>query len=150
MLEALSILLADDSDDDAFFTQRCFAVSGHPFEIRRCSNGTELVRALESCGPELPRAVILDLKMPLMDGFETLQWIRRQPALLALPVVILSSSGLQEDQDRARALGATEYLVKPTSLAQLERMIKDLLARLSRPSQPPIDATAVPTATAQP
>src|SRR5688572_31076372 len=144
MLEAPLILLADDSDDDAFFARRCFAISGHPFEIRRCSNGTELIRALESCGPNLPRAVILDLKMPLMNGFETLQWIRRQPSLLTLPVIILSSSSLQEDQDRARALGATEYLVKPTSLAQLERMIKDLLSRLSQPS---IEPTVLPSTT---
>ena len=142
MLEALYILLADDSDDDAFFAQRCFAAAGQAFEIRRCSNGAELIRALESCGSDLPRAVVLDLKMPFMDGFETLQWIRGQPSLRTLPVVVLSSSSLQEDQDRARALGASEYLVKPSTLHQLERMIKDLLSRLSQSS---IDPTALPS-----
>ena len=141
MLEALYILLADDSDDDAFFAQRCVAAAGQAFEIRRCSNGAELIHALASCGADLPRAVILDLKMPLMDGFETLQWIRRQPTFRSLPVVVLSSSSLQEDQDRARSLGANEYLVKPSSLHQLERMIKDLLTRLSQLS---IDPTALP------
>ena len=132
MLEAPYILLADDSDDDAFFALRCFAVSGRDFEIRRCSNGAEIVRALESCGVDLPRAVILDLKMPLMDGFETLRWVRRQPAFKALSVIILSSSNLEEDQDRARALGANEYLVKPSQFAQLEQLLKELASRLAQ------------------
>jgi CheY-like chemotaxis protein len=134
MLEAPYILLAEDNDDDTFFAERCFAASGQKFELKRCVNGTHVVRALESCGSELPRAVILDLKMPLMDGFEALQWIRQRPAYQTLPVIVLSSSGLPEDQERARALGATEYLVKPNSLSDLERLLKNLAARLAEVS----------------
>jgi CheY-like chemotaxis protein len=141
MLEAPYILLAEDSDDDSFFAQRCLAASGQLFKLRRCSNGNDLIHELQSCGIDLPAAVILDLKMPLMDGFETLDWIRRQAAYAALPVIILSSSALAEDQERARALGASEYLVKPGSLADLERLLKDLAARIAAgfplPIQPP-------------
>src|SRR5688572_2460986 len=131
MLEAPYILLAEDSDDDTFFAHRCFAAADQPFELRRCNNGDHLVHALQSCGADLPSAVILDLKMPLMDGFETLEWIRRQPAYNTLPVIILSSSPLAEDQERARVLGATEYLVKPNTLGELEKVIKDLAMRIA-------------------
>jgi CheY-like chemotaxis protein len=130
MLKAPCILLAEDSDDETFFAERCFAASGIDFELRRATDGNQLVRALEACGTELPRAIILDLKMPLMNGFETLEWIRQRPAYRTLPVIILSSSAMAEDQDRARSLGATEYLVKPHSLLELEKLLKDLAMRL--------------------
>ena len=131
MLGAPYILLAEDSDDDTFFAQRCFAAAGQPFELRRFNNGDHLVHALRSCGADLPSAVILDLKMPLMDGFETLAWIRQQPAFGALPVIILSSSSIEEDRERARKLGATEYLVKPNSLSDLEKLLKALAMRIA-------------------
>ncbi len=138
MLEAPYILLAEDSDDDNYFAQRCFAASDIRFELRRCTDGSDVVRHLESCGSDLPRAIILDLKMPLMDGFETLEWIRRHAACRSMTVVILSSSGLAEDRERARLLGASEYLVKPHSLGDLEKMLKDLAMRLATPpSSPP-------------
>ena len=130
MLKAPYILLAEDSDDDTFFARRCFAASGVTFDLQRCVDGRQLVSTLQNCGSALPRAVILDLKMPLMDGFETLQWIRQQPAFQKLPVVVLSSSGLPQDMNRARELGATEYLLKPHTLADLEKMLKKLADRL--------------------
>ena len=128
--------------------QRCFAASGQAFELRRCLDGTHVVHALETCGNEIPRAVILDLKMPLMDGFEALAWIRQQPAYQALPVIILSSSGLAEDRHRAAQLGATEYLVKPHSLPELEKLLKDLATRLAANSQffPPSETRLPPRA----
>lgn len=137
MLEAPYILFAEDSDDDTFFARRCFAASGSKFQLRRCVNGRDLCLELRNCGEALPCAVVLDIKMPLMDGFETLKWIREQPACRHLPVFVLSSSTIQEDKDRARQLGATEYLVKPHSLPDLEKLLKKLAARLSEDSSPP-------------
>lgn len=131
MLEAPFILLAEDSEDDSYFARRCFAAAGVTLEVRRYWNGQELCRALSSCGEKLPWAVVLDLKMPLMDGFEVLEWIRQQPAYAQLPVVILSSSGMEMDRARAEELGATEYLVKPNSLHELELLVKELVRRLA-------------------
>ena len=142
MLGAPYILLAEDNDDDTFFAQRCFAASGQPFELRRCSNGGQLIQELQSSGAKLPSAVILDLKMPFMDGFETLEWIRRQPAYSALPVIILSSSPLAEDRERARVLGATEYLVKPNTLGELEKALKGLAMRIAAGRVLPIQPQA--------
>lgn len=130
MLRAPYILLAEDSDDDTFFTRRCLAAAGIELELRRCSDGLEVCDALKKCGDDLPLAIVVDLKMPLMDGFETLQWIRGQPAFSHLPVVVLSSSDMQQDVSRAQKLGCTEYLVKPHSLAELEKLLKALVERL--------------------
>lgn len=134
MVKAPYILLAEDSDDDTFFARRCFAACGTTLELHRCLDGKELVTELKRCETAPPRAVILDLKMPVMDGFETLQWIREQPAFKTLPVVILSSSPMEGDVRRARELGATEYLVKPNSLEELEKLLGGLLERFSNPS----------------
>ncbi|MGZ8901864.1 MAG: response regulator, partial [Limisphaerales bacterium] len=125
MVQEPYILLAEDSDDDTYFTKRCFAGAGISLKLKRCVNGVEVLSELKDCGPHLPLAVLLDLKMPLMDGFDTLKWIREQPAFAHLPVVIFSSSGLDEDRNRAMALGCTEFLVKPTSLANLAKMLKE-------------------------
>ena len=131
MLQAPYILLAEDSDDDTYFARRCFAASGSNLELKRCTDGSEVIGALEQCGANLPTAVILDLKMPKVDGFETLEWIRRNKKFEQVPVVVLSSSPLQQDVDRAKQLGANEYMVKPNSLTELERMLSELAVRLS-------------------
>ncbi|HEX7860078.1 MAG TPA: response regulator [Verrucomicrobiae bacterium] len=130
MLKAPYILLAEDSDDDAFFAHRCFRIAGVKVDLKRCENGVDACADLKRCGADLPLGVILDLKMPLMDGFETLKWIRDQPGFKHLPVVILSSSDIPEDKKRAQKLGCTEYLVKPNSIKALEALLKELVERL--------------------
>lgn len=130
MLRAPYILLAEDSEDDLFFARRCLAASGIELELRRCADGLEICSHLQKCDDDLPLAIILDLKMPLMDGFETLQWIREQSAFKHLPVIILSSSDMPQDLARAKKLGCTEYLVKPNGLRNLEKLLKNLIERL--------------------
>ena len=142
MLEAPFILLADDSDDDTYFAKRCFAAVGSHLNLKHCSNGLEVQSALLACGSHLPLAIILDLKMPLMDGFDTLKWIRGHAAFAHLPVVILSSSGMEEDRFRARQLGCTEFLVKPMELAELQKLIKDLVDRLLAKGAGPVISVA--------
>ncbi len=63
----------------------------------------------------MPSLLLLDLKMPQVDGFRVLQWLRENPLLKRLPVVVLSSSGEQRDVDRAHELGANGYSVKPSA-----------------------------------
>jgi CheY-like chemotaxis protein len=150
MLKAPYILLAEDSDDDTFFARRCLAAAGIHIELKRCSDGLEVCDALKSCGEDLPLAVVLDLKMPLMDGFETLQWIREQPAFRHLPVIILSSSDMQQDVARAKKLGCTEYLVKPHSLTELERLLKAMIERLLAKAGISLDSASPKTALPSP
>jgi len=73
-----------------------------------------------------PDLLLLDLKMPKVNGFEVLQWIQHTPSMKGLPVVVISSSDLLVDKERAKELGATDYFVKR---ADLEGFVIDLDTR---------------------
>jgi DNA-binding response OmpR family regulator len=91
----------------------------------------------------MPALLLLDLKMPRLDGFEVLAWLGEQPALLKLPVVVLSSSSDDSDIFKARQLGAREYIVKPLSLPDLVKAIRGLHDRwLTSPHEQQITVTA--------
>ncbi len=86
-----------------------------------------LWRQRHATDDRLPALVVLDLKMPRRNGMEVLHWIRQQAVLQTLPVIIFSSSARREDVERAYALGANAFLVKPASTverAELARFIK--------------------------
>ena len=74
----------------------------------------------------LPDLILLDLKMPLLDGFEVLKWLRAQPQddVAATPIIIISSSDSREDVRRAYKLGANFYLSKPLNLAAFSESIR--------------------------
>jgi CheY-like chemotaxis protein len=72
----------------------------------------------------LPVVLLLDLKLPRKSGLEVLEWLRVQPALSRLPVVVLTSSAESSDINRAYDLGANSYLVKPVDSAALVDMLK--------------------------
>src|ERR1043165_7447002 len=74
----------------------------------------------------LPTMLLLDLKMPRVNGFEVIDWIRRQPGLRRLLVVVFTSSELPEDINHAYELGANSYLVKPTEFSELEKLARTL------------------------
>jgi CheY-like chemotaxis protein len=74
----------------------------------------------------LPVLILLDLKLPKCSGFEVLQWIRREPLLRRIPVVVLTSSRLSSDVGRAYDLGANSYLVKPVGTEELINLLKSI------------------------
>jgi CheY-like chemotaxis protein len=124
-------LLVEDSVDQAFLLQQAFVKSRLPGPTELLSNGEEAVDYLSGNGHysdrrqyPLPTIVILDLQMPRKNGFEVLEWIRKQPKLAALPVVVLSSSSRPEDRERAAALGANLFLVKPIGFEGLIETVK--------------------------
>lgn len=78
-----------------------------------------------------PFLILLDLKLPYRDGFEVLEWIRTQPRLADVLVVMLTGSGEARDRQRALALGARAYLVKPATVDDMKRIV----AMLEEPSR---------------
>jgi two-component system, response regulator len=120
------IVVADDNPDDLFFARRALEKAVAGAAVVTCQNGREVVELLQTLADEkkpAPRAVFLDIKMPTMDGFETLRWIRGQKHLAQLPVVMLSGSAEARDVELARTLGATDYLVKYPAAADFARVI---------------------------
>jgi CheY-like chemotaxis protein len=110
------IVIADDDEDDIFFATRALKKGGVVVPVLTCANGRELITLLRGLldqpGAVLPRVVFLDIKMPQMGGFDALKWIRSEPRLRDVPVIMLSGSSEVRDTELAKALGADGYLVK--------------------------------------
>jgi two-component system response regulator len=129
------VLAAEDEESDAFLLQLAFGRAGLGKNLVIVHDGQEVVDYLKKCSPHakgnsdpLPSLLLLDLKMPLMTGFDVLVWLRDKPQFKDLPVVILSSSSHESDIQRARELGARDYHIKPHSLSQFVQLIQQLTA----------------------
>lgn len=125
-MEARSILIADDNPDDLFFARRAVEKGLPGTTVITCADGREVVDLLTKMITEqrpVPHAVFLDIKMPNLDGFETLRWIRRQKELDPVTIVMLSGSAEARDVALARSLGAAEYFVKYPPVADFARVI---------------------------
>ena len=128
-----TILLVDDNDDDVFALRRALqkANTANPQQV--VTNGRDAVAYLGGTGKyadrsqyPLPFLVFLDLKMPLLDGFEVLGWMREQPSLAGIVVVVLTGSDELKDHQRAYALGARSYLVKPPTPGDLQQVLQSM------------------------
>jgi DNA-binding response OmpR family regulator len=131
-----TILVADDDANDVFFLRRAFKKAGYDFMVVDVPDGERAIQYLS--GAEgfsdrsqfpLPSLLILDLKMPKMNGFEVLEWIKDQSRFVGMKVVVLSSSGLQSDKHKAETLGAHDYRVKPGDIGDMVTMVKDVACR---------------------
>ena len=130
MNESGHILVAEDDPTDAYFFQRAFRRAGILVVLDFVSDGQEVIDYLQGEGQfadrtahPLPQLALLDLKMPRLDGFDVLEWVRQQPGLNSLQVVIFSSSDEARDINRAYGLGANWYLVKPHSMEELTALV---------------------------
>jgi CheY-like chemotaxis protein len=116
------VLLVEDSEDDAFFFRWTLHKCGLDCDLVHAADGEAAVRHLEEClkgTKPCPDLVFLDLKMPTMTGFEVLTWIRSRSFGRPLDVAVLSGSEHASDVERATALGASAYYVKPISVELL-------------------------------
>jgi CheY-like chemotaxis protein len=130
------ILLAEDQDDDVFLMRRALTKAAVANPVFVACDGQDAIDYLDGAGPyadrktyPLPGLLLLDLKMPRMDGFDVLTWLQSHTAFDALPTVVLSGSGLEEDVLKAKRLGADEYRVKPGEPADLTEMVHQLHSR---------------------
>jgi CheY-like chemotaxis protein len=138
------ILLAEDDEDDIFLVRRALRSAGlsNPLQIVR--NGHEAIQYLTSEGPYADRQhypwpclLLLDLRMPLMDGFDVLAWLQRRHRPKDLLAVILSSSKDEADMLRASELGADAYCIKPDAYDDLVTIVRQLHQRLDQAPETP-------------
>jgi len=129
------LLLVEDDPDAILLMRKACDAAGISNPLRTVEDGEGLIAYLDGTAPyadreenPLPTMVLLDLKLPRKSGFELLEWIRKNPRLARLIIVILTSSRESKDISRAYALGANSYLVKPTSFHDLVDLVKMLRA----------------------
>lgn len=126
----IHFLLVEDDEDHAYLVARAMRDSPFGSVITRAENGRAALDVLQRVGPHAdavrPDVIILDLKMPGIDGHEVLDAIKSDASLAAIPVVVLTTSRAEADRARAYASHANSYLVKPLDFEQLTKLIADL------------------------
>jgi len=121
------ILLVEDNRDDELLTTRILRRVSLADNIVVARSGQEALEFLSaSDGNNLPLMVLLDLKMPKINGLEVLQRIRIDPNTSQLPVIILTSSNEESDRQESYRLGADNYLVKPLEIKQFAEAVKQI------------------------
>jgi len=113
-----------------------------PAHLEVATDGQKAIEALSGGASIVPPAcVLLDIKLPSLSGLDVLAWIRQQPNLKRLPVIMLTSSILASDVNRAYDLGANSYLVKPSNLEALIELAKTIDLYWLRTNTPPLVTT---------
>lgn len=127
------MLIAEDRAEDVEILKLAFNKAQVNVRLRFVQNGEEVMQYLKGqrrfadrAEYPMPRLLILDLKMPMKNGFDVLQRLRSEPELRRLVVVIFTCSDLQQDINRAFDLGANAYLLKPAKFEQLKEMVRAL------------------------
>jgi len=129
------VLVAEDDPNDVFLLRRAFQKAGlsNPLVVFR--NGQEAIDYLSKANNANNGACsnaalfFLDLKMPLMDGFDVLNWLHDRPGAKMMPVIVLTSSNQEKDIAQARQLGADDYRVKPQQFEELIVIVQEIRAR---------------------
>src|ERR1700683_2423942 len=125
-MNELPILLGEDDAKDVFFFQHAIKQGSATSAL----HGQDAINYLSGDGEfadrgkyPLPCVIVLDLNMPRKNGFEVLDWMQKTPPMNLLPAIILSSSQADKDQQKAQALGARAYYVKPSNPAKLAELV---------------------------
>ncbi len=149
-----TILLVEDSEDDVFVMKWALTKCGIINPLHVVTDGQMALDYLSGVGDysdrakfPLPFIIFLDLKLPYVLGFEVLAWIKQQPALSSIAVTVLTGSDENRDFDKAYALGARSYLVKPPTPESLRSVFDSLNSLwLSKGSNPPVMSSTSETA----
>ncbi len=129
----LRVLLAEDDSSHAMLIERSLERHGFDIQITRVRDGAEALDYLkrrgsygEPASSPRPDLVLLDLRMPRVDGLEVLRRIKSDGGLHRLPVVVLTTSDAEGDVARAYDLRANSYLVKPIDFDEFSELMRDL------------------------
>jgi len=130
---AFTILHVEDDPNDVLLLQRALKKSSAQLVLQAVTDGDQAVQYLSGGNSfqnrethPIPQLVLLDLKLPRKSGLEVLEWIRTQPHLKKVVVVVFTSSRHDNDINQAYELGANSYLVKPVGFEALQEMMKSI------------------------
>ncbi len=118
------ILIVDDKATSRELLRTVLEKNG--YAISEAADGGQ---AIEKARAESPDLILLDLQMPVRNGYEVLHELRQDPRYAALPIIALTASAMQGDREKALAAGFTAYLTKPVTLAHLRDEVQRLLSK---------------------
>jgi len=130
------ILVVDDEEDVLRFINEALHLEG--MDVVTAFDG---LSAIDTAGSEQPDVIILDIMMPLMNGYEVCEQLRNNPATQDIPVLFLSSAYTTDAVRIGRELGAVGYIVKPFAPAELVRSVKDALGGKNMQGNPSPEST---------
>jgi CheY-like chemotaxis protein len=144
MAELPVILQVEDRDEDVYLLKRAIQRAEVQVDVRAVVDGQQAIDYISGVNGfedrhahPLPYLILLDLKLPHKTGFDVLAWIRAQPTLRTLIVIVLSSSIDEGDLEKAYQLGANAFLVKPSDMHTLVEMCKAMKLFWLTHNQPP-------------
>ena len=127
------ILLVEDNPNDVKLTLHAFKSANLANTVHVARDGVEALDFMFCTGPhadrsveERPKLVLLDLKLPRLDGHEVLRRIKRDPRTSDIPVVVLTSSSEERDVMRTYEVGANSYIIKPVDFEQFTESVRDI------------------------
>jgi len=120
------ILVVEDQDDLRGVLRDLFTSSG--YIVIEAADGATGIAVAKS---DRPSIILMDIQMPVIDGYEATRRIKADPNLTSIPIVAVSSFAMKGDEEKARAAGCDEYVTKPYSPIQLLRMIRGYLADIA-------------------
>jgi len=133
MRQGVDILVADDSDEDAALTLFALRRAAPEAKVARVKDGRDALEFLFSIegyqgrSPGMPKLILLDVHMPVLDGLAVLKSLRSNPLTVAIPVVLFSSLSNPMTIERGLALGANDYRVKPVDSARYRAQVEDIV-----------------------
>lgn len=122
MARPFRVLVAEDEADIRFMT--CFTLRYGGFEVIEAADGAQALDLAQQTAPDL---ILLDAKMPRLDGYETCRQLKALPAVQHIPVVFVSALGQEQEIARGRSAGAVDYVLKPYVPEDLIKKIRGIL-----------------------
>ena len=116
------ILVVEDQEDNRQIVRDLLTATD--YEVMEAENGEEAIAAVAKQRPDL---ILMDIQLPVMDGYEATRRIKADPALAAIPVIAVTSYALSGDEEKARAAGCDDFVPKPFSPRQLLAKIRPYL-----------------------
>jgi CheY-like chemotaxis protein len=142
-----TVLIAEDEEADLFLLRRALKEASGALPVYSVTDGGEVIAYLSGTGAyadrtifPLPELLLLDLKLPRKSGFEILEWLRAHPVFRRLPAVVLTSSELITDVDKAYSLGASGYFVKKTDPVEFQQQVRVISAYWCAAAERPVIA----------
>ena len=126
----LKILLVEDNDDHALIVMRNLKTESFVSKVERVTDGVQALQYLRGIAPyesrEEPDIILLDLKLPRLDGHEVLSEVKDDAKLRKIPIIVLTTSDAETDKLKAYDLHANSYLVKPLQADELKKMVESM------------------------